>query len=184
MMTPEAFIESLRFRSQPVGRKDYRSQLGQADTETLQAVHDLLSPRYVMHGYSLPEGIKPLSGWELSIYRYTGYLIDWRTKPFSVYEWGSHPDAGNDDCWCGSNHQTEAEARKQWEGFKQTEPGEDDAWYELIGPGVREVYHQKGWRKGPPQEETCTEWATLQGMSHGVEAYNEAIGSPLDTDEH
>jgi hypothetical protein len=30
---------------------------------------------------------------------------------FSVNEWGSHPDAGNDDCNTGSDFATEAEAR-------------------------------------------------------------------------
>jgi hypothetical protein len=34
----------------------------------------------------------------------------------------------------------------------------------------------------PVQSPTVTEHARLQGMSHGVEAYNEAIGSPLETE--
>ena len=97
---------------------------------------------------------------------------------WAVNQWGSHPDEDNDDCWCGDDFDTEEEARASLvSDFAQQ--GEDDEWLDLGGPGVREVYHQKGWRKGPPQEETCTEWAMLQGMSHGVEAYNEAIGSPL-----
>ena len=101
---------------------------------------------------------------------------------WQVNQWGSHPDEGNDDCWCGDDFDTEAEARASLEhGLAQQ--GEDDEWLELVGPGVREVYHQKGWRKGPPQEETCTEWAMLQGMGLGVAAYNEAMGCEVETDE-
>lgn len=100
---------------------------------------------------------------------------------WEVNQWGSHPDEGNDDCWCGDDFDTETEARESLK-HDLAQQGEDDEWLELVGPGVREVYHQKGWRNGPAQRETCTEHAMLQGMSHGVDAYNEAIGSPLETD--
>tara|TARA_R100000781_G_scaffold112389_1_gene79580 strand:- start:259 stop:567 length:309 start_codon:yes stop_codon:yes gene_type:complete len=99
---------------------------------------------------------------------------------WEVNQWGSHPDEGNDDCWCGDDFDTEEEARESLAADLAVQ-GEHDEWLELVGPGIQEVYHQKG-RSGPAQEETCTEWAMLQGMSHGVDAYNEAIGSPLETD--
>ena len=99
---------------------------------------------------------------------------------WEINQWGSHPDEGNDDCWCGDDFDTEEEARESLAADLAVQ-GEHDEWLELVGPGIQEVYHQKG-RSGPAQEETCTEWAMLQGMSHGVDAYNEAIGSPLETD--
>lgn len=61
--------------------------------------------------------------------------------PFSVNYWGSHPDAGNDDCWTGEDFATEAEARACFEkgeipayaGVASTE------YLELQGPDVYAV---------------------------------------------
>lgn len=60
---------------------------------------------------------------------------------YSVNEWGSHPDAGNDDCWTGEDFDTLEEA----EAAFAAEPRDGSTVFvELDGPGTRRIREIQG----------------------------------------
>jgi hypothetical protein len=93
---------------------------------------------------------------------------------FSVLYWGSHPEAGNDDCHTGKDFATLEEAMAC---FTQDAFGSCVAYIELDGPGVYEV------RKNPKYiatKDDDSEWkreiAMQAGMNFGCDGYNDAMG--------
>jgi hypothetical protein len=109
---------------------------------------------------------------------------------YYVNYWGSHPDEGNDDCWCGQDYQCESEALAAYSATPDAIgcPTSDVAWVEFgrytgqIVNGAREVERLQ-IRSNPyfrPSRNDREEWkrerAWEAGMLHGVEAYNDAMG--------
>ena len=114
-----------------------------------------------------------------------------KTSParYQINTWGSHPDSNNDDWWTSADAgETLAAARASLAAFVGRA---DDCYFELVEiVGTRidkvfgevEVMERVAIRRNPafiecPADADCGEWAMLQGMAHGVEAYNDAIGS-------
>lgn len=112
-------------------------------------------------------------------------------RPFSVTEWGSHPDEGNDDCWTGSDFASLAEAEAEMarlikaEGSPYSAGG--TAYVMLDGPGVCRVepipaYHSpegKRRRERKAREDRAMERherAMEAGMAFGCDGYNDAMG--------
>ncbi len=103
------------------------------------------------------------------------------TKPYAVSLWGSCPDAGSDDCWCGVDFDTKAEAEAAYRnpstidaaGFGRTLT--EAIWIEVAGPDI--VKHR---RLRPDAPSGNSDWrrehAMQAGMGLGVDAYNDAMG--------
>ena len=96
---------------------------------------------------------------------------------YEVLYWGSHPDAGNDDCYCGSSFSNLADAK---EAFETARPSEG-YFVELTGPdvyGVRQVASDAYIKQA--QDRDAREWrreiANEAGMLGGCDAYNEVMG--------
>lgn len=92
---------------------------------------------------------------------------------YTVNHWGSDPDAGNDDCWQGFDFATLDEAMAKFhEGARH-----DVAFVEIDGPGI---YAKRANPCFRPSRDCDDEWrreiAREEGMLHGCEAYNEAMG--------
>ena len=94
------------------------------------------------------------------------------SNTYSVNEWGSHPEAGNDDCWTGSDFATLAEAEA---AFAVTPDDSSTCFVEIDGPGVNRV---RKVRDPAPvdRDEWRREIAREAGMLGGVHAYNEVMG--------
>ena len=95
---------------------------------------------------------------------------------FAVNHWGSHPDAGNDDCFTGQDFDT-LEAAKASPMYLSAEY--DVPFIELDGPGVHEV------RRNPDfsAKEVAFDYALEQseramqaGMAFGVQGFNDEMG--------
>jgi len=99
---------------------------------------------------------------------------------YTVLEWGSHPHEGNDDCWQGSDFDTEEEAQ----AFLKAKIGNacgSVAYYELDGPDKNEItknpaYVETGDSDSEFQRAWQSEIAMEAGMMHGAEAYNCEMG--------
>lgn len=100
--------------------------------------------------------------------------------PYTVCLWGSHPDAGNDDCHTGDDFATLDEARaafEAWDTHFAAGSVLSTTHVELDGPDVHEVkqvrakraddYIDAHWRH---------EMAMEAGMGLGIDAYNEVMG--------
>lgn len=104
---------------------------------------------------------------------------------YAVNWWGSHPDAGNDDCWTGSDYETLEAAREAFmskPGARHT-PQHIIAYVELDGPGVHELRQNPDFDARRMAREEAAEaraWrheiAMEAGMLSGCDAYNEAMG--------
>jgi hypothetical protein len=105
-------------------------------------------------------------------------------NPYSVLEWGSHPDAGNDDCYTGTDYPTLKEAREALQGeLDDPRPCTTNAYFELVGPDVHETHANPsfdGAARKREDEQFEQEWrreiAMEAGMLHGVAAYNDHMG--------
>ena len=108
---------------------------------------------------------------------------------YQINTWGSHPDSDNDDWWTSvPAGDTQADA---WVLFSSFAGRADDSHLELVEiVGTRidktfgevEVMERIAIRLNPnfvecPPDADCGEWANLQGMAFGCDAYNDAIGS-------
>jgi len=94
--------------------------------------------------------------------------------PYAVNHWGSHPDAGNDDCYSGSNYVTIQDAMV---AFMAECNDRNVAYIQLDGPGYN------GERKNPnysPTPDDDSEWrsemAMQAGMAFGCDGYNDIMG--------
>ena len=102
---------------------------------------------------------------------------------YEVNIWGSDPNEGNDDCWSGQDYTLQSKAVEAF-----TNPDEVFTWIghknwhyvELCRCVGEDSWEEVGLRKNPnyvPEDDVeDNEWAMLQGMAFGVEAYNEAMG--------
>lgn len=120
-------------------------------------------------------------------------------KPYAVNLWGSHPDAGNDDCWTGDSFATRDEALAAYREVIMFPDhselalacGPLGAWeyVEIDGPDCHEVTQNPDrpsclrYRREQEREKARfdREWqrerAMEAGMLHGIDAYNEEMES-------
>ena len=91
---------------------------------------------------------------------------------YSVNYWGSHPDAGNDDCWSGEDFATLVEAESAF----ARNPGSCVAFVELDGPDVYRVRKVRDPRRADDDRAWRDEIAREEGMLCGCDAYNEVMG--------
>jgi hypothetical protein len=95
--------------------------------------------------------------------------------PYSVLEWGSDPDAGNDDCYRGDDFATLDEALAAYHAdFKR-----DVAWIEIDGPDVHYARKNPSYQPYKDNGDDRMEYAMQQGMAFGANAFNEAMGQSL-----
>lgn len=95
---------------------------------------------------------------------------------YSVNLWGSHPENENDDCWCGSDFATLAEATAAFNNPASAFKYETNwAYVEIDGPGINEVRKNPNYRK-PRYSDDGNEFAMQQGMAFGCDGYNDAMG--------
>lgn len=117
------------------------------------------------------------------------------TKPYHVNMWGSHPDAGNDDCWTGDSYDTRDEAIAAYREVvmfpdvsslaKACGPRGSWEYVEIHGPDTYEVTQNPDRkaceRRRRDDREFDREWkrerAMEAGMLHGIDAYNEEMES-------
>ncbi len=97
-------------------------------------------------------------------------------KLFAVNLWGTHPDCGNDDCCTGDNFDTLAAAVACASNPDAFFPhAKHCAFIEIVSPEGKLVIERK-IPKTKPVEYGCHEFANLQGMAGGIDAYNDAMG--------
>lgn len=111
--------------------------------------------------------------------------------PYSVNLWGSHPDAGNDDCWTGDYFATRDEAvacYREIVVFQDHQlckvAGYDWEFVEIDGPDVNECTanpdqatqrrHRRDRARG--DRDWQREHAMQAGMAFGCDGYNDAMG--------
>ena len=125
-----------------------------------------------------------------------------RSVSFSVNLWGSHPDAGNDDCHTGREYVTREEAESALLALAShgVVPAEfarasatyhqDTAYVELCEedkhgsetlvvlatPHAAKVERRQAREIEREEAEWKREQATQAGMAFGVEGYNDAMG--------
>jgi hypothetical protein len=106
---------------------------------------------------------------------------------WSVNHWGSHPDAGNDDCFTGDDFDTLEQAKAS---DLYLHASFDVMYIEVDGP-IESKHHEV--RRNPNYSaRECrmqdslesSERAMQAGMMGGIAAYNEAIGSDCDSYEN
>ena len=105
---------------------------------------------------------------------------------FCVEFWGSHPEAGNDDCWTGDDFSTEAAAREQFNNpvFTLYCPSGSVAYIQLTRVENENEVHQLAVRKNdgfmPCRHHANSDWnreiAMQAGMMGGCESYNDTMG--------
>lgn len=93
-------------------------------------------------------------------------------QPYTVSEWGSHPDLGNDDCWTSHPFMCEKEARAFFDAGSQ-----DTSTSHLMieGPTFVEVRKNPGHKPYRDNGEWRREMAMEAGMLGGCNAYNEMM---------
>ena len=109
--------------------------------------------------------------------------------PFSVEEWGAHPDDDDDCCWETTEFATFKEAQKEL--AHQLQCGDTETvCYILCGPALREIHRNPTLNKARAQRQAAAEHAAWRreiametGMLHGVDAYNDAMGQSLEPPE-
>lgn len=115
------------------------------------------------------------------------------TAKYSVDYWGSHPEEGHDDCYCGADFDTLEEAEEEY----AKDPNDSSVAYvemcEYVGEAeddVREVVSIKVRQNPnykPEQDNNDDDWrneiAMEAGMLHGVDAWNEVMGCDLEYDD-
>ena len=99
---------------------------------------------------------------------------------FTVDYWGSHPEAGNDDCWTGFDFETEEEAKAFfWAEITSPYYKTCTAYVEIDGPGVHATRKNPQYRPEDMAAEEAYarhEYAVMCGMAFGCEGYNDAMG--------
>lgn len=122
----------------------------------------------------------------------TGHtMTEHKATRYQINTWGSHPDAGNDDWWTSVDAGDTIEAARSF--YATYEGRTDDSHLELVeivgtdpdyiyrDGGAIKVMERIAVRANPsfvecPPDSDCNEWAMLQGMAFGCDAYNEARG--------
>lgn len=121
-----------------------------------------------------------------------GSTVTRTVLPYSVNLWGSHPDAGNDDCWTGAEFATLGEAIACYRAIvmfpaKGQLPkvcGYNWEFVEIDGPDAHEVTAnpdqttQRRHRREAARSDS--EWKREQamqaGMVFGCDGYNDVMG--------
>ena len=85
-------------------------------------------------------------------------------NPFALLEWGSNPKDNNDDCHCGEDFPTEAEARAALGKLRKSGRA---AFYELDGPGVYELVADPTYSTETYDAADRSEALWLGRMTHG-----------------
>jgi hypothetical protein len=94
-------------------------------------------------------------------------------KMYSVNHWGSHPHAGNDDCWTGEDFATYDEAL----AFYNEDPSDSSTHYvHLDGPGVELIRENPSFRPYHEDDDWRREAAMQAGMAFGCQGYNDVMG--------
>ena len=94
---------------------------------------------------------------------------------YSVNYWGSHPEAGNDDCWTGEDFASFLEANEVFNRKVGDRDNLDTAYVELDGPDVYVVRKNPGFRPSRKDDGWRLEMAMEAGMLHGCDGYNEVM---------
>lgn len=115
------------------------------------------------------------------------YHSDYDTLPYHVDLWGSHPDDDNDDCWTGTGFATLDEAIRAFEHpdtitcahFQGEIHSPDSVWITMSGPDIEQCRRLRPDRKKRRNDDDDwrREIAMEAGMLHGVDAYNDILGS-------
>lgn len=113
-------------------------------------------------------------------------------RPYTVDLWGSHPDAGNDDCWTGQSFATREEAiayyrdvvmfpatnqlvkvcRNNWEFVCVDGPD----LHEVTANPDQTTQRRHRRENASSVEEWRREQAHQAGMAFGCDGYNDAMG--------
>ena len=92
-------------------------------------------------------------------------------KEFTLLSWGSHPDAGNDDCWYGEEFETRGEALA---AFHASIKDSGVAYIELDGP---EVHMERANPEHKPTKDDQSDWRHEMRMEaamlHGIAGWND-----------
>lgn len=111
----------------------------------------------------------------------------WKRCHYSVSHWGSHPDAGNDDCYTGEDY---VELYEAINAVTELPTDPSVAFIELVGSKpeqqLRCVIPNPGFDLGSRNEndDWTREMAQHAGMAHGIEAYNDAMGNTVDDPDY
>ncbi len=125
-----------------------------------------------------------------------GAIVTRTVLPYSVNLWGSHPSAGNDDCWTGDEFATLDEALACYRALSGSignfalaaqldkVTGNDWEFVEIDGPDLNEVtanpdqprqrHHRREVKRS--NADWQREIAHQAGMAFGVDGYNDAMG--------
>ena len=130
--------------------------------------------------------------------------IDQKTKDLAAYEaritivnrgvwevnlWGSHPEQNNDDCITGMDFDNRGAAEAAWAKLSHSTWGTKGQlcfgatcakYIELNGPDVYLLRINPDYVNAREHDDGE---AMMIGMGLGIDAYNEAIGSPLTGEE-
>jgi hypothetical protein len=96
--------------------------------------------------------------------------------PYTVLYWGSHPNAGNDDCYAGEYFLTRAEALNC---FRDDCHDYYVAYVEIDGPDCHEIRRNPLYNARRCQRDDAwdrSEAAMQAGMAFGCAGYNDAMG--------
>ncbi len=103
-------------------------------------------------------------------------LVEALRHPYSVLEWGSHPDDENDDCFTGECFSSIESAI---DAFQAECFDSGVAYIELDGPDIHQIRpnpHHKPRSREREDAADRSERAMQAGMGLGVEAYNDEMG--------
>lgn len=94
---------------------------------------------------------------------------------YSVNYWGSHPDAGNDDCWAGHDFGALADAEKAYacgvpDGYALSA---DTSHVELSGHNVRRVRGNPAYSPTPDNTDWSNEARMHAALAFGIVGWND-----------
>lgn len=102
---------------------------------------------------------------------------------FTVDLWGSHPFAGNDDCWTGLDFDSLEEALECYHNLEKHFEAyalEETRFVKLDGPNVDAVYIKEVFGYVTPESDSDDAWererAMQAGMAFGCDGYNDFYG--------
>lgn len=103
-----------------------------------------------------------------------------RIGQFMVNHWGSHPDAGNDDCYCGEDFETLDLAKANYSAECEDY---SVAFIELNGPGIQLIRENENYDRARVARDNArddSDWQREQamqaGMAFGCDGYNDEMG--------
>jgi hypothetical protein len=142
------------------------------------------SETWMLHGSSQ---VDPTGSSSTQRARYHAAKGQWKICPYSVNFWGSHPDAGNDDCYSGEDY---VELYEAMNAFTAEVDDTSVRFIELTNvPWVDDVLAVRPNPDHVPSDpDDNDDWkreiAQQAGMGLGIDAYNDAMGAPMDRREY